>query len=138
MSSSLERLDLQRDRRLSVPRDPDRAGWYVGGPTPGELGPAVIAGHVTWDGRPAVFFKVASLKRGERIEVERRNGSTAVFEVDRVVRVRKNRFPTEAVYGSVNHAALRLITCGGTYDKANNRYLDNVVVFATLVKAVRS
>ena len=136
VESSMERLDLEPDRNLSVPRDPDKTGWYVGGPAPGVLGPAVIAGHVTWDGRPAVFFKVGSMEPGQEIRVERRNGSTAVFEVEKVTQVAKDRFPTEAVYGSINHAGLRLITCGGTYDKEHNRYLDNVVVFAKLVRAL--
>ena len=136
VESSMERLDLESDRNLSVPRDPDKTGWYVGGPAPGVLGPAVIAGHVTWDGRPAVFFKVGSMKPGQEIKVERRNGSTAVFEVEKVTQVAKDNFPTEAVYGSINHAGLRLITCGGTYDQKSNRYLDNVVVFAKLVKAI--
>ena len=136
VSSSMERLELEPDKNLSVPRDPDRTGWYVGGPAPGVLGPAVIAGHVTWDGSPAVFFEVASMKPGQTITVGRRDGSTAVFAVEKVTQVAKNKFPTEAVYGSINHAGLRLITCGGTYDKQSNRYLDNVVVFAKLVKAV--
>ena len=138
LTSSMERLTLEPDKNLSVPRDPDKTGWYVGGPAPGVLGPAVLAGHVTWDGGPAVFFRVGSMKPGQKIEIERRDGSTAVFEVEKVTQVAKNKFPTEAVYGSVDHAALRLITCGGTYDKKNQRYLDNVVVFAKLVKAVRA
>ena len=136
VSSAMERLDLEPDNNLSVPGDPDKTGWYVGGPAPGVLGPAVIAGHVTWDGSPAVFFKVGSMKPGQPIEVGRRDGSTAVFEVEKVTQVAKSKFQTEAVYGSINHAGLRLITCGGTYDKKSNRYLDNVVVFAKLVKAV--
>ena len=136
VTSSMERLDLEPDKNLSVPRDPDKTGWYVGGPAPGVLGPAVIAGHVTWDGGPAVFFKVGSMKPGQQIEVERRNGSTAVFEVEKITQVAKNEFPTEEVYGSINHAGLRLITCGGTFNKKTNSYLDNVVVFAKLVKAV--
>jgi hypothetical protein len=67
------------------------------------------------------------------VEVARADGQTAVFGVRKVARFAKSQFPTRKVYGAIDHAGLRLITCGGTYDDAANRYLDNVVVFATLV-----
>ena len=95
------------------------------------LGPAVIAGHVTWNG-PAVFYRLGTMRRGDQVSVTRKDGKTAVFTVTRVTQFSKSRFPTRAVYGPIDHAGLRLITCGGTYDKARSRYLDNVVVFAKL------
>jgi hypothetical protein len=76
------------------------------------------------------------MRRGDRVSVQRRDGRTAVFTVTRVAQFSKSRFPSSAVYGPINHAGLRLITCGGTYDAARHRYLDNVVVFASL-SAVR-
>jgi hypothetical protein len=100
------------------------------------LGPAVIAGHVTWDGAPAVFHRLGTMRRGDQMTVTRKDGKTAVFTVTRVARFSKSRFPSRAVYGPIDHAGLRLITCGGTYDAARHRYLDNVVVFARL-EAVR-
>ena len=115
--------------------DPAVAGWFTGGPTPGALGPAVITGHVTWNG-PAVFHRLGTLRRGDQVTVTREDGKTAVFTVSRVARFSKSRFPSRAVYGAIDHAGLRLITCGGTYDAARHRYLDNVVVFARL-EAVR-
>jgi len=130
--SNLVRLGLDSEGALEVPQDPARAGWFSRGPAPGALGPAVIAGHVTWNGDPAVFHKLGSLRRGDRVTVSRKDGKTAVFAVDRVARFSKSRFPSRAVYGAIDHAGLRLITCGGTYDAAKHRYLDNVVVFATL------
>jgi hypothetical protein len=132
VSSTLVDLGLERNGELEVPRDPSTAGWFSGGAAPGALGPAVIAGHVTWNGAPAVFYRLAALRHGDRVQVNRRDGRTAVFVVTRVARFSKSRFPTQAVYGEVNNAALRLITCGGTYDQARHRYLDNVVVFAQL------
>jgi hypothetical protein len=92
----------------------------------------VIAGHVTWNGVPGVFYRLGTLRRGDRVAVTRDDGMTAVFAVDRVARFAKSRFPTRTVYGAIDHAGLRLITCGGTYDKSEHRYLDNVVVFARL------
>ncbi|MFP5283907.1 MAG: class F sortase, partial [Actinomycetes bacterium] len=131
-SSALVDLGLDADGAMEVPRDPALAGWYTRGAAPGALGPAVIAGHVTWDGAPAVFYRLGSLRRGDRVTVTRRDGQTAVFAVTRVGRYSKSRFPTRAVYGAIDHAGLRLITCGGAYDAISHRYRDNVVVFARL------
>lgn len=133
--SRLVELGLDGDGAMEVP-EPARAGWYARGAAPGALGPAVIAGHVTWDGAPSVFHRLGAVRRGDRVTVTRRDGRTAVFAVTRVARFPKSRFPTQAVYGAIDHAGLRLITCGGTYDAARHTYLDNVVVFARL-EAVR-
>jgi len=132
VTSSLVELGLTGTGALEVPSDPARAGWYTSAPTPGTLGPAVIAGHVTWNGEPAVFYDLGALQRGDTVEVLRADGRTAVFSVQGVARFPKDEFPTRAVYGAVNHAGLRLITCGGLYDESAHRYLDNVVVFARL------
>lgn len=131
VSSRLVDLDLDDDGSMQVP-EPADAGWFTRGATPGALGPAVIAGHVTWDGAPAIFHRLGTLKSGDRVTVSRKDGRTAVFRVDRVARFAKSQFPSQAVYGPIDHAGLRLITCGGTYDAARNRYLDNVIVFARL------
>ena len=130
--SKLVDLGLDADGALEVPRDPALAGWFSRGAAPGALGPAVIAGHVTWDGAPAVFRRLGTLQRGDEVAVTRKDGKTAIFTVSRVARFSKSHFPTHAVYGAIDHAGLRLITCGGTYDAARHRYLDNVVVFARL------
>lgn len=132
VGSRLVHLGLDADGAMEVPQDPALAGWFSGGPAPGALGPAVIAGHVTWDGAPAVFKRLGTLRRGDHVTVTRKDGKTAVFTVSRVARFSKSRFPSRAVYGAIDHAGLRLITCGGTYDAARNRYLDNVIVFARL------
>jgi sortase (surface protein transpeptidase) len=130
--SRLVDLGLDAQGEMEVPSDPAEAGWYSRGATPGALGPAVIAGHVTWDGAPAIFRRLGELRRGDRVSVTRKDKKTAVFTVTRVAQFAKARFPTEAVYGPIDHAGLRLVTCGGTYDAAEHRYLDNVIVFARL------
>lgn len=137
VTSALVGLGLEDDGAMEVPREPGLAGWFRLGPTPGALGPAVIAGHVTWNGTPGVFFDLARLRPGDEVRVARADRREAVFEVDRVARFAKRRFPTEAVFGAVDHAALRLITCGGTYDASAHRYEDNVIVFASLVSVRR-
>jgi LPXTG-site transpeptidase (sortase) family protein len=132
VESELVELGLEGGA-MEVPVDPADAGWYELGPTPGALGPAVIAGHVTWNRAPAVFFRLSALRAGDRVLVSRVDGTTAVFSVTRVQTFSKARFPTRAVYGPVDHAGLRLITCGGEYDGSSHRYADNVVAFAELV-----
>ncbi len=134
--STLVELGLDHRGEMEVPQDPALAGWFSRGAAPGALGPAVIAGHVTWEGAPAVFHRLGGLQHGDRVSVIRKDGKTAVFTVTRVARFSKAQFPSQEVYGAIDHAGLRLITCGGTYDAARHRYLDNVVVFARL-EAVR-
>jgi hypothetical protein len=129
--SRLVRLGLNKYGEMDLPAPPV-AGWFTRGPTPGALGPAVITGHVTWDRAPAVFYRLGTMRRGDQVSVTREDGRTAVFTVTRVARFSKSRFPSRAVYGEIDHAGLRLITCGGTYDAARHKYLDNVVVFARL------
>lgn len=132
VTSTLEELGLGKDRAMETPRDPDKAGWYRPGATPGAVGPAVIAGHVTWNGAPGVFFRLGKLGPGDRISVRRADGRTADFTVDRTAVYPKDRFPTVEVYRNLDHAGLRLITCGGDYSKDDSHYADNVVVYATL------
>lgn len=125
-----------------VPLDPNRrgalrpppyglAGWWAPGPEPGEPGPAVIAGHLDSHEGPDVFAALASARVGHRVVVELADGTTFRFAVTAVRRYPQDEFPTEAVYGPTRGPRLRLITCGGAFDRAAGRYLDNVVVFAT-------
>ncbi|MET7812602.1 class F sortase [Streptomyces sp. NPDC005395] len=126
-------LGLASDGTVEVPpvTDDDRAGWYRHSPTPGQVGPSVILGHVTV-GRygDGVFRHLARLHRGDRIEARLRNGTAAEFAVTAVRTVAKADFPTDDVYGDVAGPELRLITCGGPRD--GEEYRDNVIVFAEL------
>jgi hypothetical protein len=138
--SRLQSLGQNPDGSVQVPsprsRHYDEAGWYRYSPTPGSLGPAVIVGHLDSVSGPSVFYRLGALRPRDTVLVTRADGSTAVFAVDQVRRYRKSNFPTQLVYGNTNHAALRLITCGGPIDPATNHYLDNVIVLASLVRAV--
>ncbi|BET48806.1 class F sortase [Streptomyces tendae] len=129
-------LGLAADGAVQVPpvTDDDRAGWYRHSPTPGQVGPSVLLGHVTV-GRygDGVFRNLARLHRGERIEARLENGTAAEFTVTAVRTVAKADFPTEDVYGDVAGPELRLITCGGPRD--GEEYRDNVIVFAELSAA---
>lgn len=130
VDSELMALGLLADGSLEVPPEGFPAGWYTGAPTPGELGPAIIAGHVDWDGAPGVFFALRDLAPGDEVTVDRADGTRALFRVTSVQQFPKDSFPTEAVYADIGHAGLRLITCGGSFDGQAHSYRDNVVVFA--------
>ncbi|MFE9933861.1 class F sortase [Streptomyces sp. NPDC005533] len=135
LSSSLETLRQNADGTMQTPKDPALAGWYEPGPTPGSQGPAVIAGHVTWNGAAAVFEKLKTMKAGDTIKVARRDGKTVTFTVDRVAEYPKAEFPTLEVYKNLDHAGLRLVTCGGDFDPKKHYYDSNVVVFARMTGA---
>lgn len=132
VDSKLMGLGLRANGSMEVPPSGFPAGWFTGAPTPGELGPAIIAGHVDMKG-PGVFYNLHSLKTGDRVIVTRKDGSAPVFRVTRVEQFPKNRFPTALVYGNIDHAGLRLITCGGTFNRQSGHYEDNIVAFADLV-----
>ncbi|MET9275957.1 class F sortase [Kribbella sp. NPDC003557] len=132
ISSPLEDLQLDDQGAMQVPKNPAKAGWFTPSPPPGSIGSSVIAGHVTWNKRPAVFFRLGELRPGDQINIQRANRTTAVFTVERIAQFPKDRFPSEKVYDAAPYPALRLITCGGTYDNTNHRYLDNVIVWARL------
>ncbi|GAA3128858.1 hypothetical protein GCM10010466_19450 [Planomonospora alba] len=114
---------------------PDLAGWYGLGPTPGERGPAVITGHLDTRTGPAVFARLDRLRRGDQVQVLRADGSVAVFVVDRREHAAKDAFPAVRVYGDVDYAALRLVTCGGVFDRAARSYTGNTIVYAHLARA---
>jgi sortase family protein len=130
VSAPVVPLGFDRTGALEVPRDFAETGWWTGGARPGERGPAVIAGHVDSTTGPAVFFRLADLRRGDAITVERADGSRVRFRVERSTRYPKARFPTAEVYGATRTPALRLVTCSGTFDHATGHYLDNTVVYA--------
>jgi hypothetical protein len=125
-----EPLGLQASGEIEVPEAFDTVAWYEHGPTPGELGPAVVLGHVDSYEGPAVFYNIRKLREGDSIFVEREDGTTAEFRVIKLENYDQNDFPTEAVYGDIDHAGLRLITCTGVFDRGTARYTHNLVLFA--------
>ncbi|GAA5073791.1 LPXTG-site transpeptidase (sortase) family protein [Thermocatellispora tengchongensis] len=129
-------VGVQKSGEIEVPplERPKVAGWYRLGPVPGEIGPAVIVGHVNNKQGPAVFSRLREVKRGDKVRVARNDGKILEFTVDGVEQVSKGTFPTNRVYSNLNDASLRLITCGGVYNPAKHSYSDNIIVYATLSK----
>lgn len=135
VTSTIIDLGLRPDGTMEVPDGADTVGWFTKAPTPGSLGPAVLAGHVNWKSRDGAFARLHTLRAGDPVNVARRDGTVAMFEVTKVERYAKDHFPTEAVYGAIDHAGLRLITCGGEFDSGRGSYRDNIVVYAALKHA---
>jgi sortase (surface protein transpeptidase) len=135
VASGLVDLGLNADGTVEVPplAKDSSAGWYHDSPTPGELGPSLLLGHVdSAEYGPAVFFRLGDLRPGDEASVTRTDGTVAVFTIDRVASYPKDSFPTLEVYGNTDRAELRLITCGGDFDASARNYLDNIVVYASL------
>ncbi|MFE9642897.1 class F sortase [Streptomyces sp. NPDC006365] len=127
-------LDVEGWVDAPPPEDPNLAGWFTGAVSPGEKGTAVMVGHVDNEQGPAVFYGLGALKQGHRVEVTRKDGKLAVFEIYGIEVFDKNNFPGDRVYGDTGTPELRVITCGGGFSQQNG-YDGNVVVFARLVEA---
>jgi LPXTG-site transpeptidase (sortase) family protein len=134
VSAPMMTLGLSDSGSVQVPplENHNLAGWYKGSVTPGVRGTSVILGHVDSYTGESVFFNIKTLRAGDRVKVVRADGSTAVFSVDGVQKVVKSTFPAETIYANTSYPSLRLITCGGPFDKADGQYLDNIVVYAHL------
>lgn len=137
LRAPVHRVGLAADGSIAVPElaQAGEAGWYDQGPTPGQYGPAVIVGHVDTTTGPAVFHDLKKLDGGDRVEVAREDRSVAVFEVTSVRRYGKERLPVDEIYGDFSRPNLRLITCGGQWVGGETGYADNLVVYASLVRA---
>ena len=135
VDTTLMQLGLNPDGTVQVPPIEANApaGWYRNSVTPGQTGPAVILAHVTvGQFGNGVFLHLSQLKPGDQVTVLLQDGASAVFTVDKVQLAPKSAFPTNAVYGNVDHPALRLITCGGPRGANGQGYPDNVIVYASL------
>lgn len=132
--STLTSLGLAPDGTVELPpaSTPMQASWFDVGPTPGELGSAVIFGHVDADRQAGIFFRLRELGNGDLIFVHRADGSTATFEVTKVEEIPNGTLPTAVVSGKTSDAELRLITCDGWLDGSAHSYHNNVIVFAAL------
>ncbi len=127
-------LGLQENGEVEVPEGYEEVGWYTKGPTPGELGPAVVLGHVDSYKGPGVFLSLGQLRPGDYVYVDREDGTTATFRVTELERYDRSEFPKEKVYGNIDHAGLRLITCSGTFNRDAQEYNRVLVVYAVLVE----
>jgi len=129
-------LGLNLDGSVQVPAGTQQPGWLQLGPTPGQIGSAVILGHVDSTAGPGVFFDLRTLAAGDVVDVGLSDGVTAQFTVDSVAQYSKLAFPAQRVYGSHGSSALQLVTCGGVFDHQTGSYLSNIVVYTSLTAVV--
>ena len=132
VKAPLRKLGLSSTGDVELPPfdKPAMAGWYTGSAVPGDSGASVIIGHVDTKTAPAVFYRLRDMRPGEIVRVLRSDGKTAQYEVDSVERVPKDHFPADRVYEG---QGLRLVTCGGAFDWTHHQYVDNIIVYASLV-----
>ncbi len=130
---SVSTLGLNPDQTVQVPTDFQQPGWFGLGPTPGQIGSAVILGHVDSYRGPAVFYRLRSLQAGDQVEVTLADGTIVRFAVTTVTSYPKEQFPAQQVYGSRGVRALQLVTCGGEFDTTTRSYLSNIVVYTALI-----
>jgi Sortase domain len=141
VNSRLLYVGLNPDGTIQVPplNDPpltNEAAWYKYSPTPGQPGPSIIEGHVdSLSDGPSVFFRLGDLRPGDLVYITLADRQVAVFKITGVRLYPKDQFPTGTVYGNTDYAALRLITCGGSFDEQSHHYTSNVVAFASLVSS---
>ncbi len=133
MDAPLVPVGLKTDGAMEIPSSYGVAGWYNLAPTPGELGPAIIVGHVDSQSGPAVFWRLHEAQPGDIVEIDRSDSKTIKFKVDAIKRFPWGNLPTQEVYGDINYAGIRLMTCGGVFDRQTHHYDQNIVVFGSLV-----
>ncbi|MFF5211570.1 class F sortase [Streptosporangium sp. NPDC000396] len=131
-------VDAKKEVQTPPLSKPNQAGWYRHGPVPGQQGPSVVLGHVNTRSGPAVFNRLKEVRRGDKIKVSRSDRTIVEFTVDGVEQVSKKAFPSKRVYGNTGEATLRLITCGGVYNRQTHHYTDNIIIYATLSKTRRA
>lgn len=132
VNTSLVPVGLQPNGAVALPPGFDIAGWYDKSPTPGELGPSIIVGHVDSYKGIAVFWRLRELLPGDKIIISRADGSEAAFRVTSLRQFSQKSFPTQEVYGNIDYAGIRLITCSGTFSETSQHYDHNMVVYGKL------
>ena len=136
IDAAITGVGLRRDKTIEVP-GPKLVGWYNQGPTPGEKGPSVLAGHVDYLDGVAVFWRLLEVAPGDIVKVTRADGVTVSFRVDSIQQFDQDNFPTQAIYGALDYPGIRLITCSGTFNPVTHHYSHNTVVFGTMISSAR-
>jgi len=133
VDATVESVGLDAEKKMEVPKGADNAGWYSLGARPGEKGNAVLDGHLDKkDGSAAVFFKVASLKAGDKILITDDKGKEYTFAVTSVTEYPYDNFPLQKVFGPTSESMLNLISCKGTWNEETHNYSHRTVVYSQL------
>jgi sortase (surface protein transpeptidase) len=133
VDSRLVPVGLNPDGSMHTPEF-GLAAWYNLGPKPGEPGPAVVLAHVDSKANgPDVFYRLRELKPGDQVTVSYQDGAKT-FKVTAREEAAKTKLPTDKIWNDTKNPVLRLITCGGAFDRKAGSYLDNIIVYADLLQ----
>jgi sortase A len=130
VDSAVIPVGLTPDGAMDVPKDPAKVAWFNLGQLPGETGNAVIAGHYNWiKNKPAIFYNLHKLNKGDKIYIEDERGAIVTFIVSEIRIYGKDEDASDVFGSSDGKARLNLITCTGTWNKAEKIYSDRLIVF---------
>ncbi len=127
-------VGLTATRAMDVPTDWHHVGWFNLGPRPGESGSAVIAGHLDSSTGPAVFWDLKKLRIGDDVSIITGSGTTQTFRVTRTAVYTTKTAPLTELFGTASGAHLNLITCAGSWDKAQGKYDERLAVYTEKVE----
>jgi len=96
------------------------------------MGNMIVSGHLDWERRPAIFWRLAELRAGDRIQILAQGGGKYTYDVRWMQRFEATTAPLDEILGPTSESWLTLITCGGDFDNRTHTYRDRVVVRATL------
>ncbi|MFA5854191.1 MAG: class F sortase [Patescibacteria group bacterium] len=131
VNAAIEHVALAKDGSMDIPKRPMNAAWYELGPRPGEIGSAVLAGHINWyNGARGVFRNLHKLKPGHTIQIQDTNGVVMVFVIKNIQVLPAETDATNVFHSEDGKAHLNIVTCGGVWDKRTKRYTKRLVVFA--------
>lgn len=135
VDAEIEAVEQDRSGRMDTPSQVDDVAWYAPGSAPGEIGNAVLAGHLDRiGGAPAVFWKLGKLAVGDDIFVTDRAGVSYHFRVTGVESYPYDAAPLDAIFGFGIRSRLNLITCRGKWDRGGQTYTQRLVVYSELVE----
>ena len=123
-------VGLEPNGAMETPKGWWDLGWYKLGSVPGEVGNAVISGHLDSDTGPSIFWNLNRLRKGDKIIVELADGAKRSFAVEKLESYPFNKAPLDRIFGATDKRHLNLITCAGTFDKGHANYSNRLVVYA--------
>lgn len=135
VDATIEPVGQDRTGRMDTPSLMDDVAWYAPGVAPGEIGNAVLAGHLDRiGGAPAVFWKLGKLTVEDDIFVADSAGGELHFRVTGVESYPYDAAPLDDIFGFGIRSRLNLITCRGKWDRAGQTYTQRLVVYSELVE----
>jgi len=134
LEAPIESVGLTKSGDMDVPSSDKSVGWYRFGPVPGDIGNAVLAGHLDVHGKPAIFWDLQNLRLGDVIEIKDDKGQTARFKVNATQAFKLADAPLERIFGNSDQRHLNLITCSGAWHNDQRDYSERLVVFTQLLE----